>query len=279
MWLLVAWLLFGSRLVPEPDGGAIEGRLHELSSLVGEHVVLAALGLVAILIGGIAPPVPVRAIARRIEINDGHWKQQTLCWLFGLTGDFVARDGDFNLWLHRVLERTPHDLEWDVFKRKHCPPIMRSWGQDASENPESIRMGHRIVPKEPGTDGELWFWLYDIAEASIERELDSGLPMQLQIEREALYNDFDRVRAESELRAAIVVPLLVLVVILAVGGSPWWLVALLVPAWLLRQGVQAHVEAQQRLQAAVRHEVIKSPSVEFVRSLHEGTDAPRVTNA
>jgi hypothetical protein len=270
LWMLLAWLLFGDALMPHAGGGAIESRLHELETLVGDSIVLAALGLLAILLGGIVPPFPLHAIARRLEINQGARQDIVLCWLFGLTGEFVERDGDFNLWLHRLTDRAPYDLDWEVFKDSDCPPMMRSWAQHASEQPESVRMGRRVVSRpEPMGNDEAWSWLTDLTEASIEEEMATGLPMQLQIEREGLYNDFDRVRAEAELRASIVVPLLWLVILLAVGHSLWWLLGVVGPLLLLRQGVQSYVESEQRLQAAVRYGVVTSPTVEFVRSLHE----------
>jgi hypothetical protein len=71
LWILLAWLIFGDALMPDADGGAIESRLHELSTLVGNAIVLAALGLLAILLGGIVPPFPLQAIAQRLEINQG----------------------------------------------------------------------------------------------------------------------------------------------------------------------------------------------------------------
>lgn len=267
LWLLIAWLLIGDAVLPDADGGVIESRLHGLTSLVGEQTVLAALALFAILLGGIVPSVPLRSIAERLDVTNGVRPQSTMCRLFGLKGDFLDRQGDFNLWLHRIIQRVPDNLGWEVFEDRKCPPFMRSWAQDAREH-QVVRFGNRITARDAGVDGDAWHWLWNITEASIQQEMTTGLPMQLQIEREALYNDFDRVRAEAELRAAIVAPLIGLVILLAVGaGSLLWLLALVVPVWLLRHGVQAQIESDQRLQAAVQHGVITSPTIGFVRSL------------
>jgi hypothetical protein len=156
--------------------------------------VLAALALFAILLGGIVPSVPLRPIAERLDVTNGVQPQSTLCRLFGLKGDFLDRQGDFNLWLHRIIQQVRDNLGWEVFADRKCPPFMRSWAQDAREH-QVVRFGHRITRREAGVDGDAWHWVWNITEASIQQEMTTGLPMQLQIEREALYNDFDRVRA------------------------------------------------------------------------------------
>jgi len=63
---------------------------------------------------------------------------------------------------------------------------------------------------------------------------------------------------------------LVLVCLLATG-SAWWLFAVGVPIWLLRQGVRAQIGSEQILQDAVRYGAIKSSTIEFVRSLYPDT--------
>jgi hypothetical protein len=105
-----------------------------------------------------------------------------------------------------------------------------------------------------------------MAEASIRTEVDTELPLQLHVERESLFYEYDRVRAESELRAAFVVPLLILILILMAES---WLCefALVIPIWLLRQAVQSYVDAEQQLLSAVRHGVIRSSTIAFVDSL------------
>ncbi len=114
-------------------------------------------------------------------------------------------------------------------------------------------------------------WLmWGLAEASLQEELLSELPLRLQVQREQLFVTFDRIRAESELRAAVVLPLTVLLCILA-SDSAFWLLALAAPLWLLRQAVQSHVEAEQRLLSAVRYDVIQSSTVQFMDSV---TDDP-----
>jgi hypothetical protein len=147
--------------------------------------VLAALALFAILLGGIVPSVPLRPIAERLDVTNGVQPQSTLCRLFGLKGDFLDRQGDFNLWLHRIIQQVRDNLGWEVFEYRKCPPFMRSWAQDAREH-QVVRFGHRITRREAGVDGDAWHWVWNITEASIQQEMTTGLPMQLQIEREAL---------------------------------------------------------------------------------------------
>ena len=109
-----------------------------------------------------------------------------------------------------------------------------------------------------------------MADASIRTEVDSDLPLQLHVERESLFYEYDRVRAESELRSAIVFPILILIVIRTAGF--WlWMFAPAIPVVLVRQAVQSSIEAEQQLLSAVRLGVIQSSTVAFVDSL--GADA------
>lgn len=273
LWLLIAWLTFGAKLLPGPTGGRTESHLYELRGLLGDHVLLAALALAALLIGGMAPRVPLEAIALRLHINVAGFPNDAWLWAFGMQhgSDFSVRAGDFHNWLHRIGTIVPETLRWSEFTGPECPPDMQVWARDLSdEDLTAVGINGQMVSKDEvtgGVDGEgaakAWL-IWVLAPGSIETELSSELPMQLQIEREGLYNDYDRIVAESELRAAIIVPLTVLLGFL-VAWSAYWALTFLLPLWLLRQAVQAHVEAEQRLRSAVRHGAIRSSTVEFMK--------------
>ncbi len=126
-------------------------------------------------------------------------------------------------------------------------------------------MSNSDFASDDEVDPRTWL-MWGMAEASVEQELVSELPLKLQVEQEQLFLEYDRIRAESELRSAIVVPLVVLTALLS-SVSVIWLVALLLPLWLLRQAVQSCVEAEQLLLSAVMHDVIPSSTVEFLNSL------------
>ncbi|WP_140404146.1 MULTISPECIES: hypothetical protein [unclassified Nocardioides] len=247
----------------------IESRLHDLGSLVGQPALFAALSLLAILAGGAIPSIPTRAVAHRLPINVGDWKRLAVCRLFGVEPDLANLRGDFSHWLHRRASLAPEDLTWSAFGGRGCPPHLQVWARDIQES-GSAQMGRRRMSNsdfasDDEVDPRTWL-MWGMAEASVEQELVSELPLKLQVEQEQLFLEYDRIRAESELRSAIVVPLVVLTALLS-SVSVIWLVALLLPLWLLRQAVQSCVEAEQLLLSAVMHDVIPSSTVEFLNSL------------
>lgn len=199
-----------------------------------------------------------------------------MLWLFGMqsNSDVAMRAGDFDNWLHRIASIVPETIGWSDFSGRECPPAMQVWVRDLTEDGSSsvlingkLTKTDEVVGVEINDGGAAHGWLvWVLAPASIENELASELPMQLQIERESLFNEFDRVRAESELRAAIIVPLTILISVM-VAVSVYWIFAFVLPIWLLRQAVQAYFEADQRLRSAVRHGAIRSSTIEFMKSL------------
>lgn len=277
LWLLVAWLLLGDRLLPDADGGRVERLLYELGSVLGQPAVLAALALLATLIGGMTPRVPVKWIARRLPINDASraW-QPVVCSLLGVRGRLANAQGDFVHWLTRFARTAPGDLEWFNFSGRECPPVLQAAARDLAESGATRMVGKRLTTSEfIGTndgsndagDVSPYAWLHShLAELSIMTELDSELPLQLHVQRESVFLEYDRLRSESELRSAIVIPVLLVVAVLC-AESGVWVLAAGIPLWLLRQAVQSYVEADQQLLTAVRYRVIQSSTIAFIESL------------
>lgn len=69
------------------------------------------------------------------------------------------------------------------------------------------------------------------------------------------YAEFDRKRAEGEFRMTVTLPLAVLVVVVAVRESAWWLLALVLPVAVLLDGYRSAVAAADVLAAFVRARV------------------------
>ena len=60
--MLIMWLVFGDHLLPDAEGGRVKGVLYDLGARLGRPAMLAGLALLATLIGGITPRLPVRWI-------------------------------------------------------------------------------------------------------------------------------------------------------------------------------------------------------------------------
>lgn len=271
LWLLIAWVLFGADS-PLLGDGALERKVEDLNSVLGDHVVLIGATLLAVLVGGMAPRVPVGDIAKRLKVNHAGRVNEFWLWMFGMQYDsvFSVRAGDFDNWLHRVAATVPETITWSDFTGRMCPPHMQVWARDLSEpgtqtaNINGRTVSWADVSWEPDDPVAPQAWLmWELAASSIETEVSSELPLRLQVESESLFNEFDRVREEGELRATIILPLTILVASL-VTVSGYWAFALVLPIWLLRQAVQAHVEADQRLRTAVRHGAVGSSTIEFI---------------
>ena len=270
LWLLITWVVLGDRLLPDAGGGRVETLLYDLGSLVGRPTMMAGLAVLATLVGGMAPRPPVRLIARRLPINErGRWWQSALCWLFGTEPELAEGQGDFSHWLHRRASLAPKELAWSQFTGERCPAVLQVAARDLRENGSARVGGQRLANSDfvGDDDPSPHDWLtWGLAEASIRTELDRELPLQLQIERESLFNEYDRLRSESELRAAVVIPFMLLILMLTTE-SLLWAFALAIPIWLLRQAVRSCLEAEQLLLSAVRHGAVRSSTVAFVDSL------------
>lgn len=279
LWLLIAWVGFGPSLVPSQSHGLVGRRLAELNSLLGPHVWLAALALASVLVGNIAPRIPLAGLLRTFHINQGGRVGNELTLrLFGmgLKSSYAARQGDFSNWIHRTAQTVPAIITWADYTGRICPPEMQVWARDlADPDLDSVLIRGRAYRRDemaghPKGEGVPHAWLYWVlADESIETEIAGELPQRLQVEKESLYDEWDRVRSEADLRAAIVIPLLVLIGLLAATESAYWAVAGLLPLWLLRQGVQSQLEADQKLRSAVRYGAVESSTIEFLDALTE----------
>lgn len=101
----------------------------------------------------------------------------------------------------------------------------------------------------------------DALATDLSRELD--LPATLLAgDRPELFAEADRIRAEGELRVAVVPPLTALAVLLAVEVSPAWLLALLPVAQLLRQGIRREDDVRRLIGSALVQGAVQSAAVQ-----------------
>jgi hypothetical protein len=101
------------------------------------------------------------------------------------------------------------------------------------------------------------------------RELD--LPATLLVgEQNELFAEVDRLRAEGELRMAVLPPLIGLGILLGFEGSAWWLLLLPAAAVLFFQGLQRDFDSKKIIADAMRiGRVPASSSVKFSQWVEE----------
>lgn len=107
----------------------------------------------------------------------------------------------------------------------------------------------------------------DLVEATVwrmDREAP-GLIVRLQVKSKDLYDEWDRLSAEADLRIALALPLAVLTAALAITWSPWfWLIGLLVPLVYV-QGRDYRKQATSIVLAGLIEGVMESPTQEALR--------------
>jgi hypothetical protein len=121
---------------------------------------------------------------------------------------------------------------------------------------------------------------FDRTQSEAQRELT--LPATLLVGKEPeLFAEVDRLRAEGELRLAVVPPLIALICVLTALSSSWWLMALPLTIVLLDQGVRRELDSRNLISNAILRGNIKSASVERLRhwvdSLTDGSEVLPIT--
>ncbi len=129
----------------------------------------------------------------------------------------------------------------------------------------------------------------ELRQAAVRGALDTTEPVAL--ERESLPGlasgagpGYEKLCAERDFRAGMAAPLIVVVLTLAVRGSGWWLLALVLPALLIRAAIVAHQDAQLILVARSDPQPLAQisasvdsawawPAVRIVRALAVSPDA------
>ncbi|MBF0686720.1 MAG: hypothetical protein IR158_02985 [Cellulomonas sp.] len=131
----------------------------------------------------------------------------------------------------------------------------------AEEEHEAFREVVRN-PAEPGmSDADVRSDLLEATLWRIDQEAP-GLVVRLQVKSKELYDEWDRLSAEADLRTAVPLPLAILTAALAISWSPWfWLAGLLAPL-LYAQGRGYRQRATQIVLAGLIEGVMESPTLE-----------------
>lgn len=256
LYFVAIWLLLGSeRLVPQSSGESVwERRLAQLVNIAGPTGTTLALSLAAFLVGSMAVFSRLPWLTRR-DAGDPDWLADLRAWADEVSSR-IKNDVTYGFLLE-------HPGLTPAFKRQLRATWQDEYGIERGDGREVIAAhdltDHMEDPVAPQV-------LSPALVAAIRSEF-SLLTVRLQIERESLWNDYDRLRSESELRYSISVPLFLLVVITATTWHVATLAGLLLPAALLGQAISTERRAHLQVWTAVTHEVIESPTVGLIRGL------------
>jgi len=296
LWLAATWVLFRDMFDPtESPTGSLLSDIANLAGQVGTAASLAVLTFSAYLVG------IVTTIQRPPKIID-RWLTRVDALRYGREVD-LALDTKFRraaLKAFRPLatfgnEGTyggPYEIAWEVIEPlisgqeeigdliavgsdPAMPERVRSRVVEIAEHfPE--RMGGVAPDDAPYRDASL----VSMAIASgiaIERP---ALANRLQIEREAIFDRYDRMLAEAEFRLTCGLPLSALVVATSIELSTAWIfLGLALPALIFALGVRRYYESLAVIWEALAQDLIDSETLGIARELvsraaleqHEGT--------
>lgn len=238
--MLVLWLVFHDTIPTEATATGMAANLFELGDLMGKAVMFAALTFVAYVLGSIAlvreVPFFLLGSQRARKANKTAVKLTRRAALNQeRLGDFVEKVAG------PMRNRSSVDGYWDLLPR------------DINEELNSFGSVDR--------DNVLLWYVGEV----VERERDQ-LATRLQASNQSLYDSYDRLRAEAEMRFTLFAPLLALILVSAVQWS--WFAGLLVPVPLVlaAQGWLRQVEAQTVVTQALMTGLIASPTLQRIEA-------------
>jgi hypothetical protein len=262
LWLVFLWILIKPDIHKRPTN-EVAAAVYDLTKDAGPIWIGLGVGVAAYLIG---------SVSQALSPLLGHKALSTLlprllreaADLIGLASEaWSSRPGHRALHLRlRLLQltATPEtDLIWryeEEGKRKLRPsPPSRTSGV----NPNYEEFLQHLSAARRGLDAEL------------------ELPATLLLGKEPdpqLFSEADRLKAERELRLAVVPPLFVVFVFLGWNQSCWWWLALIPVAVLLWQGHSRNLEFRSLMIGAVDRGLARSQSIEELKRRVEALPEP-----
>jgi hypothetical protein len=222
MWLFASWLIVRPDLDTKPSS-QIGGALWDLRHHVGHIGVAIAVSVAAYLIGSIS-----HEISRALRSG---WNE-------------VAE---------KVAPRAIQFAETRLANRQILDDLLRS-----REISREFLRTHSTAEQAEQLLGEL-----DVRfrQASAEAQRELSLPATVLVGekgQEQLFAEVDRLRAEGELRVAVVPPLLALLIVLATMQSRFWLLGIPPIAVLFVQGVRRETDSRKLIADAVDSGLVES---------------------
>jgi hypothetical protein len=244
LWLIGLWLWFGDsfprRAADVPD--ATLRSLFELSTAVGASVVLAAVSFAAYLLG------TMLLVRFRWNVVCFEPMMTELNSIFKL-GIPIAR---FFLKGYGSPLRNMRSQLDSQFEKKFGGPQAADKLDALSPQQFATLTGRRGAPPATGQTR------VEVAVSAAECEMEE-VGIRLQAANRDIWDTFDRCRAETEFRSAIVLPLSFIIVSATINHSWWWLVGMIAPWWLLVLAARKAIEATATLVQAISLGIVEPP--------------------
>lgn len=276
LWLLALWFLLHDVLpkTVETASGPIKA-LFELGAWLGSAAVLAAISFAAYLIGCLVTtnssgyvvvPLVSRAISE-LHLSRSEWLRSNL--YTGVTGRQPARlAGQLELVVRGRIESVEARL-----------PTLGTTSVDSSKRVAEFHRGvlfatrgERLHPAHDVSDERLFLAYF--------QQVFQDFPavgVQLQAKNRDLWDTYDRHSAESQFRRAIALPILVIVVLIAIQVSPFWLLLLVIPIYLPILGIRQALKAESVLVQAITLRMVEPPVLERLEEHIKNTKPGPIT--
>jgi hypothetical protein len=233
LWLVLAWILIGQDLDTRPHDGVLAS-FYDLGHEVGRLGVAVAVGVVAYLVGAVSQSVG--EIIPSVAASD--------------------RSG-----VRRLLR--PFDFFLRPVPRVEMRPIERIDRAVAEARRAVERAGPNLRPEQiTRLRSEAYNELDDRSDlALLDARSELRLPATaLLSDKPELFGEVDRLRAEGELRLAVVPPLIALTIAMSVVHNWYWIVALAPIALLLREGLIRADQSRREISDAIARGYVDSTS-------------------
>lgn len=282
LYLLCVWVTFGEQRLRPDNPNVFMDRVIDLRDLLGVSFAFAAISFVAFLVGsllGLPSSTPVEDALRTYKVRRAGWWGEP----------FVVRWDDLTdrlrKWLRMPFDRARapsqdrldswlSEVAQDIERRgvtpemvRHDPSLPMAFVQTLRAFYARTEAEHQDIenldPEERSAlerNERRAAFRRALAVHLQNREADA-LAVRMQIEQPLLFDSYDRLKSESELRLSIFVPLMWLVTAAAVLLTPWAVLLVSVPLLIGYQGLRLQAQAQERITQALASGAIESPVV------------------
>lgn len=261
LYLVWLWLMVDRKAVlPSDAPNTLQERIIDLSQQVDRVVVFGALSVVAYLLGSLMVMLSSSLLHAAIGSGLGPRRSFELHrWLENRVNALV-RDGAT---IEEVFTR--HAFPRDVLER--LEPVRTAASERDQGFDDDLAM---TEPEDSGNFTAVWTQndlelqasgMSEVLAEELERSEFDALATNLQMVEARIWNDYDRLRAESELRIALVIPTASICVTAVVFTNWIALAGLAIPALLLVQAWALALQSRRKVWASLIQGVTKSPTL------------------
>lgn len=267
LYLVLLWLLVGSdQLLPDDPSNTFQTRLQELSDQLDRVTQFAAVSVAAYLVGSIFSTLTVAIFTRLSSSSFAEARAffDVQRWLGDQTAQILTKETSIG----RIFNEQA--LPKDVLERLSDARDSANERWDAKEanvdnvDPADLKDAERDWQRDESSRQAVD--LAKVVEQEIQHREFETLVTNLQSDQPAMWNEYDRMTSEADLRFSISLPLLAIAV---VAAHQWSVVALLgvsIPIALVVQGLVFRGTARAKVWFALTSNKIQSPTIAQIRS-------------